>query len=92
MKKFSEVLKNKFDDVQNHEKYNRKELPNGYKLCPFQSSPECEIPCNSRCAIYRESKDSRFNCPLSEISSMSFRVKLIQEGKTGDASQYRQRY
>lgn len=61
--------------------YNRQELSSDQKLCPFQSNPDQEIPCSPRCALYRDKKAIGFNCPLSEITSMSFRIKQISDRK-----------
>lgn len=48
------------------------ELPEDIKICPFQSTPEKEVPCSSRCALYRANKQKGFECPISELTSMSW--------------------
>lgn len=71
--------KAKFNKRFNPSDYKRKELQKDQRLCPFQSSPDQEVPCSPRCALYRKEKTIGFNCPLSEITSMSYRIKVISE-------------
>lgn len=71
----------KFKKKFNADDYKRKELKNDQKICPFQSTPDQEIPCSPRCVLYRSNKAIGFHCPLSEITSMSFRIKQILERK-----------
>jgi hypothetical protein len=45
--------------------------------CPFSSRAGAPVYCNSGCALYRKNKVDGFNCPLTELDSMSW----IMRGK-----------
>jgi len=68
MKKINKVIK----------KNRRKnKLPNDIKVCPFQSTPEREIACTPRCALFRSAKQKGYECPLSEITSISWIARQL---------------
>lgn len=53
----------------------RKEIPKDMKICPFQSTPDEEVPCTNRCALFRSGKQAGYECPISELTSMSWVLK-----------------
>jgi len=65
----------KMEKLRSRVQAQKKEIPNEMLVCPFQSSPEEEVACNNRCALYRGGKQKGFNCPITELSSMSWIMK-----------------
>ena len=67
----------------------KKCLAKDCKLCPFQSSPDEEVECSEKCALYRGKKKDGFNCPLIELSSISWLLKGAPQKRGGGGySQY----
>lgn len=54
---------------------NKGEIPQDMKICPFMSSATEKVPCNSECALYRSSKQRGYECPITELTSMSWVLK-----------------
>lgn len=48
------------------------------KLCPLMSNGSEKVECNKECVLFRVDKQEGFNCPFTELSSMSW---LIRESK-----------
>lgn len=48
------------------------------KLCPFMSSGDVKVECSNECVLFRADKQEGFNCPFTELSSMSW---LMRESK-----------
>lgn len=48
------------------------------KICPLMSNGSEKVECNSECVLYRSDKQEGFNCPFTELSSMSW---LMRESK-----------
>lgn len=48
------------------------------KLCPLMSSGDAKVECNKECVLFRADKQEGWNCPFSELSSMSW---LMRESK-----------
>lgn len=42
------------------------------KICPFSTSTAGIIYCTPRCALYRSGKAKGYECPFSELTSMSW--------------------
>lgn len=59
------------------------QLPSDIKLCPFQSSPDKEVACNSRCVLFRQGKQRGYACPMSEMTSVSYMLRLLADRKIG---------
>lgn len=62
------------------EKYSKnqpkeKPFPQEYKICPFMSTGGNLMPCNPSCAIYRSGKQKGYECPFTELTSMSWFIK-----------------
>jgi hypothetical protein len=66
-------------------------IPENIKICPFQSSPEEEVPCTHRCALYRAAKQQGYNCPLIELTSIGYALK-IQAGLIQNPSRNNKNY
>ena len=68
-------FKKRMEDLGKNNSAPRQELPDDIKCCPFQSSPDCEVPCTSRCALWRPGKNRGYECPISELTGMSWIMK-----------------
>ena len=44
------------------------------KICPFMSTGENKVLCNSECKLFRPGK-SKFECVLQELQSISWNTK-----------------
>ena len=67
----------KMDGLKKRQKLASKKLvlPSHVRLCPFQSSPDEEVACTPKCAIYRQKAVPGFNCPLIELTSIGWTLK-----------------
>lgn len=45
------------------------------KICPFMTSVAGVIYCSEKCALYRHGKQKGFECPFTEMTSMSWYIK-----------------
>lgn len=87
--------KNKFTQraetlAKNHRENKTQELPDDIKLCPFQSTPDCEIPCTPRCSLFRGNKPRGFECPLAELTSISWQLAGKPQANNSDYRRPRQ--
>ncbi len=60
---------------EGEKKRTKKRIPKDMKICPFWSTPDEEVPCSARCALYRSGKQAGYECPLTELTSMSWVLK-----------------
>ncbi len=45
------------------------------KICPFMSTPYHLAACNSRCMLHRNGKAKNYECPLIELTSISWTLR-----------------
>jgi hypothetical protein len=57
------------------ERYSKESDPQDMKICPFSSSAAGIIYCTPRCALYRSGKQKGYECPFTELTSMSWFIK-----------------
>lgn len=57
------------------ERYKKPRDPQEMKICPFSTSAAGIIYCTPRCALYRSGKQKGYECPFTELTSMSWLMK-----------------
>ena len=57
----------------------KKNQPKSMKICPFRGGLKEKVPCTSECALYRSEKRKGFECPFTESTTISWRLKMIWE-------------
>jgi hypothetical protein len=73
-------LKDKLKE-KNFKKSSKGKLQKDVKLCPFQSNEKEEVACSPQCALFRGTKKAGYECPFSEITSISWIVRQAFESK-----------
>lgn len=53
----------------------KKIIPQDIKICPFQSNGEEEVACSPRCMLFRANKRKGYECPFSEMTSISWLLR-----------------
>ena len=57
------------------EKYSKGKADPDMKICPFSTSAAGVVYCTPHCALYRPGKQKGYECPFTELTSMSWFIK-----------------
>ena len=50
------------------------EATNG-KICPFMSAKNEKVECTEECQLYKQGKDQKYACPLTELNDIAYSLK-----------------
>ena len=53
------------------------------KVCPFWSTPDQPVRCNSNCALFRFKQKEGFNCSFLELPDAAFSMMVLRRMSLG---------